>query len=359
MPANLSSLAAAYRKEKDSHHHHPATQPPHHHRDRRSALMTATEQQHHERANPFLPSSKHSSIPSHHPHFGGLDMPPPFAGVSDIAPHTPRSPPHSIHRSDRHSSSTNKGSTGSHHQRHHRRTLKSPTMQDPSSLKSLIGTTQLHTNYHHHPHLPHQRSHHYDDRRLSAAAAADIIKNSEMSASLETAKDRLSRYPAHIELDRAVASASYQRPLFLDLQDRSARSAGTGGMYPPPEMLNRHSDKGVRVPRLSPRGSNASLLRTIDHAPPSCASPYDKGPFIDMDKAGRVLPPHSAPRDSSSSRHHYEQLTAAERSGLASAYAPLPPFGVQPRVPSSVSTASLLSAYNMYGSGGGTGSSHH
>ena len=350
MPAHLSSLAAAYRGEKDNQqqrHHHPSTQQPHHHRDRRSAAMAiaAAEQSHHERVNPFLPSSKHSSLPSHHPHFGGLDLPPPFAGASDLAPRTPRSPSHPIHRGDRQSSSTNKASTGSHHHRHHHRSLKSPPTQDPSSLKAaMMGVTpHLHSS-HHHPVLPHQRPHH-----------------SELNASLESTKDRLSRYPAHIELDRAVASASYQRPLFLDLQDRSSRSAaGAGGMYPPPEMLSRHSEK-ARAPRLSPRGAAAaSLLRTIDHAPQPGVSPYDKGPYIDMDKAGRVLPPHSASRrdSSNSSRHHFEQLSvAAERSGLASAYAPLPPFGVQPRAPSSSSGAALLSAYNMYGGAGG--SSHH
>ena len=357
MPSHLSSLAAAYRKEKDNHFH-PPTHLPHHHRHSGGRPMMA--EHHQERTNPFLTSNK----PSNHHHFSGLNLPPPppFATSDLVMPPQSRSPPLPMHR-DRISSSANKGS-GMH--RHHHN-LKSPPSQDLSS-KSMMAPP-LHSSHHNH----HQRPHHYDSRVAAAAAAeksrmfsnsaiADIIKSNEFAASLEN-KERLSRYPAHIELDRVAASASYQRPLFLDLQDRNSRSTGVGGaagMYPPPEMMSRHSDKSSRAPRLSPRGvgdpgnsAGLSLLRTIDHVPPPGASPYEKLTYIDMDKAGRVLPPHSA-----HNRHHLEQFSAERNT--PSSYVPQHPFG-QPH--SSVGSAALLSAYNIgtsrYGGGGGGGTTRH
>ena len=85
--------------------------------------------------------------------------------------------------------------------------------------------------------------------------------------------------PMHLDRDRS----SYHRPLFLDLHERSNRSA----MYP--DIMNRAKSPRVQVsPKQEPVPGHPSLLRTIDRP---AATPYEKS-YIDMDKCSRLPPRH-------------------------------------------------------------------
>lgn len=322
--------------------------------------------------NPFLPSELQ---PPSSQHFVGLDMPPPFMVGNELVGIPPRSP---LQRDPYHHRLPPKASSaaGLHQQQHSQQHQRSHHLKSPSdSIKSMLAghSSHRHTSNYHHLYEKQRSSEKQASVSSTAArmfgATPEHMKTLDLGI-LESTKERMSRYPAHIELDRATASAPYQHPLFLDLQERSSSSSRSGtapgfGMYPPPEMLGRHTNKSPRgAPRLSPRGigdihhpvgTELSLLRTIDRA--SVPHPtqrggggvYDKHSFIDMDKSGRVMLPPGAP-----SHHHRPNHSEIPGGDRKPTYVPAPPhFGGQPH-PSS-SNAALLSAYthgtSRYGGG--------